>query len=49
MILGDISLCKISWSAHQQPTLTEQLPVSVCLGDLVRVIERFEVYAEDPG
>jgi hypothetical protein len=49
MILGDISLCKISWSAHRQSALIEQLQMSVCLGDLVRVVERFEVYARDPN
>ena len=49
MILGDISLCRISWSAHRQSTLTEQLPMSGCLGDLVRVVEKFEVHTGDLG
>jgi len=48
MILGDISLCKISRSAHRQSTLTEQLPISGCLRDLVRVVEKFKVYAGNP-
>ena len=49
MILGDILLCRISWSAHRQSTLTELLLMSGCLGDLVWEVEKFEVRAEDPG
>ena len=49
MILGDILLCKISWSGHRQFILTEKLPMSGCLGDLVREVERFEEYTGDPG
>ena len=49
MILGDILLCRIFWSANRQSTLTEQLPMSGCLGDLVREVEKFEVHAGDPG
>jgi hypothetical protein len=49
MILGDILLCGISWLAHRQSTLTEKLPMSGCLGDLVRAVEKFEVHAGDPG
>jgi len=49
MILGDILLCRISWSAHRQSTLTEKLPMSGYLGGLVRKVEKFEVHAEHPG
>jgi len=49
MILGDILLCEISWSAHRQFTLTEKLPMSDYLGDLVQEVEKFEEDAGDPG
>jgi len=49
MILGDILLCEISWSAHRQSTLTEKLAMSGCLGDLVRGVEKFGVHVGDPG
>ena len=29
--------------------ITEKLPISGCLGDLVRGVEKFEVHARDPG
>ena len=47
MILGDILPCKISWSAHRQSSLTEKLPMNVCLGDSIREVEGFEVHAGD--
>ena len=31
------------------PSLTEKLPMNVCLGDSVREVEGFEVHAVDPG
>jgi len=49
MILGDILLCKISWLAHRQSSLTEKLSMNVCLGDSVREVEGFEVHAGDPN
>jgi len=49
MILGDILLCRISWSAHRQSTLTKKLPMSGSLGGLVQKVEKFEVHAEDLG
>jgi len=48
MILGDNLLCKISRSAHRQISLTEKLPMNICLGNLVREVEGLEVYAGDP-
>ena len=47
MILGDDLLCRISRSAHRQLSLTEKLPMNVCLGDSVREVEGFEVHAGD--
>jgi len=41
MILGDVSLCKISWSAHRQSVLTKTLPMNVYWGDSVREVEKF--------
>ena len=48
MILGDDLLSRISRSVHQQFSLTEKLPMNVCLGDSVREVEGFEVHAGDP-
>jgi len=45
MILRDISLYEISWPAHRQSILTERLPMSECLGDLVLVVEKLKVHA----
>jgi len=33
----------------RQSTLTEKLPMSGCLGDLVRGVETFKVHAGDLG
>jgi len=45
MILGDVSLCKISRLAHRQSFLMEMLPMNVYWEDSVREVERFEVHA----
>jgi len=49
MILGDVSLYKISRSAYRQSFLTETLPMNVYWEDSVREVERFEVRARKPG